>query len=349
MDEFIAEKIPAAVQESVFAQVIIEVKNHAPILVPDAVADFIRPCHHKVVSHVYRTEQISLTTTPTLSTTNITIPELKKKLYEMMPNNSERRNQQCSLHCSMKICAPRQTSCSKRFLHKKKKFEGQSSSWNDEIMFESSEHVEQPSSAGKTRKHPDWLDRPPVEYIDYLWVRKMDAEDRFNKVVDTHLDPEELEDGEIEPDNSTITFAKRLKRCLNVDKLNLRNLEEYRKDGYELFGNRFMSKAEYDYNMDQMTIAIANKDLKGRKYVLSITKRHAAEYKIGWIEEDIGRLFRNTIVEYDMDDMLGIHHWLKMKKLSCRGKRVVVTNGKVYSDLKITFVDEVKVFPLVRL
>ncbi|GJX66367.1 hypothetical protein Tco_0300710 [Tanacetum coccineum] len=89
MDEFIAEKVPTAVQESVSAQVINEVNNHAHILVPDVVADFIRPCLHKVVLHVHHTERISLTTTPTLSTTNITIPELKKKLYEMMPNNAK--------------------------------------------------------------------------------------------------------------------------------------------------------------------------------------------------------------------------------------------------------------------
>ncbi|GKA69256.1 hypothetical protein Tco_0775320 [Tanacetum coccineum] len=145
----------------------------------------------------------------------------------------------------------------------------------------------------------------------------MDAEDRFNKVIE---------------------------KVSHVDKLNLRNLEECKKDGYELFGNRFMTTAiEHLFNEDLEYLKSGNKDLKGRKYVLSITKRHAAEYKIRWIEEDIGRLFRNTFVEYDMDDMLGIHHWPKMKKLSCRGKRVVVTNGKVYSDLKITFVDEVKV------
>ncbi|GJT28597.1 hypothetical protein Tco_0908872 [Tanacetum coccineum] len=89
MDEFIAEKVPATVQESVSAQVINEVKNHAHILVPDVVADFIRPCLHKVVLHVHHTKRISLTTTPTLSTTDITIPELKKKLYEMMPNNTK--------------------------------------------------------------------------------------------------------------------------------------------------------------------------------------------------------------------------------------------------------------------
>ncbi|GJU38827.1 hypothetical protein Tco_1191784 [Tanacetum coccineum] len=62
-------------------QVINEVKNHAPTLVPNVVAEFIRPCLHKVVSHVLRTKHISLTTKPTLSTTSITIPKLKEKLY----------------------------------------------------------------------------------------------------------------------------------------------------------------------------------------------------------------------------------------------------------------------------
>nr|GFA80490.1 hypothetical protein [Tanacetum cinerariifolium] len=117
--------------------------------------------------------------------------------------------------------------------------------------------------------------------------------------------------------------GRKLKRCLNVNKLNLSKLEEFIKDGYELFGNAFMSKAEYDYNMDQMTIAMSydtdwardyglgldskeplplvgpklnrriplenffnedieylktkNKELKGRKYAFSVTKRHVAE------------------------------------------------------------------------
>ncbi|GJY90650.1 hypothetical protein Tco_0505846 [Tanacetum coccineum] len=52
------------------------------------------------------------------------------------------------------------------------------------------------------------------------------------------------------------------------------------------------------------------------------------EYKIRWIEEDIGRIFRNIIVGYDEDVVLGIHHCPKMKKLAYRGKRAVVTNGK---------------------
>ncbi|GJV18322.1 hypothetical protein Tco_1367342 [Tanacetum coccineum] len=222
-----------------------------------------------------------------------------------------------------------------------------------------SDHARQLSYAGRTRKQPYWLDRPPAEYTDYLWIRRSSAEERFNEVVDTYQDLEELEDRGIILDNSTLTFAKRLKRCLKVDKLNLSKLEEFGKDGYELFGNRFTSKAEYDYNMDQMTIAMSddmdwaidyglgldsNEPLPlGRKYALFITKCHAAEYKIEWIEEDNGNLFRRTLVDYDADAMLGIHHWEKMKRLSYRGKRSATIVEKVYSDLKITFVDAVKV------
>ncbi|GJS35678.1 hypothetical protein Tco_0534060 [Tanacetum coccineum] len=55
MDEFIADKVPAVVQELVSTKVIKEVKNHAPALVPDDVADIVRPCLHKVVSLVLRT------------------------------------------------------------------------------------------------------------------------------------------------------------------------------------------------------------------------------------------------------------------------------------------------------
>ncbi|GJU26374.1 hypothetical protein Tco_1164995 [Tanacetum coccineum] len=134
-----------------------------------------------------------------------------------------------------------------------------------------------------------------------------------------------------------------------------------------------MSKAEYDYNMDQVILAMSddidwvcqsryinkdeelvadynqplplsgNKDLKKKKYALSITKRPTAEYKIVHIEEDIGILFRKTIAKYDEDVALGIHHWSKMQKLFYRGKRASVTKGNVYSNSRITFVKEVKV------
>ncbi|GJW74119.1 hypothetical protein Tco_0133489 [Tanacetum coccineum] len=84
------------------------------------------------------------------------------------------------------------------------------------------------------------------------------------------------------------------------------------KDGYELFGNRFMSKVEYDYNMDQMTIAMSDDMDWARDYGLGLDGKEPLS-----LEE--------------------------MKRLSYRGKISATTIRKVYLDLKITFVDEVKV------
>ncbi|GJZ02224.1 hypothetical protein Tco_0520185 [Tanacetum coccineum] len=87
MDEFITFKLPDAVEESVSAHVINEVKNQLPTLVLDVVVDFIRPRIHSIALHFLHTEHISLTTTPRLSTTNITIPEPKEQLLDMMSHN----------------------------------------------------------------------------------------------------------------------------------------------------------------------------------------------------------------------------------------------------------------------
>nr|GEW65368.1 hypothetical protein [Tanacetum cinerariifolium] len=51
--------------------------------------------------------------------------------------------------------------------HKKQKFAGESSSGTNQVMFESSEYVGQPSSTGKTCKNQDWFDRPHAKYTDY--------------------------------------------------------------------------------------------------------------------------------------------------------------------------------------
>ncbi|GKC86448.1 hypothetical protein Tco_1142165 [Tanacetum coccineum] len=142
--------------------------------------------------------------------------------------------------------------------YKKSRFVGQSSSRNDHVTFEATNHETKPFTAGKIREHPRWFIGSPAKYTDYLWVTRSNAEDMFNEVVDTYPDLDEPEDREIVPNNSTLTLAKRIKRCLKVDKLNLSKMEEFRKNRYEFFGNRYMSKAEYEYNMDQMTIAMSD-------------------------------------------------------------------------------------------
>ncbi|GKB53680.1 hypothetical protein Tco_0904433 [Tanacetum coccineum] len=205
MDKFIANKVPTVVKELVYAQVNTQVKNHASIL------------------------QITLTSSSALSTTNITIPQWEETLYEMITNNpyfiigdintdlyialskSIKQDKQVVPKDSRKKAnlmkrthddqdPPENHEGEKRY--KKSRFAGQSSSRKDQAMPDASDHD------------------------------MSDAKDRFNEVVDTYLDLDELEDGEILPNNSTLTLAKGLKGVSN--------------------------KAEYDYNMDKMTIAMSN-------------------------------------------------------------------------------------------
>nr|GEU69346.1 hypothetical protein [Tanacetum cinerariifolium] len=195
----------------------------------------------KVGLHVLRTEQINLTTSSALSSTNITIPQLKETLYEMMTNNPNSIqgdiNNDLYIALSKSVIQDKQVAPTDSYKDAKlrkrshddqddpknhkgekrskiRKFTGQSSLRNDRVMSETSDHD------------------------------RSSAEDRFNEVVDSYQDPDEPQYGEMVPDNSTLTFSKRFKRCLNVDKLDLSKLEEFRKDGYEFFGNRFMSKAK---------------------------------------------------------------------------------------------------------
>ncbi|GJV52185.1 hypothetical protein Tco_1447926 [Tanacetum coccineum] len=126
--------------------------------------------------------------------------------------------------------------------YKKSRFADQSSSRNDHVTFEATDHETKPFTAGKTREHPRWFIGSPAKYTDYLWVTRSNAEDMFSEVVNTYPDLDEPEDKEIVPNNSTLTLAKRIKRCLKVDKLNLSKMEEFRKNRYEFFRNRRRSQ-----------------------------------------------------------------------------------------------------------
>nr|GEV41741.1 hypothetical protein [Tanacetum cinerariifolium] len=187
------------------------------------------------VSHVLRTEQISLTSSPTTSSTNNTGSITGKRTSDDQdhPENHEGEKR-----------------------HNKSRFAGQPSSRNDQDIPNSGDHETQPSA--KIREYPRWLDGQTAEYTDYTWVTRSDKKDLFNEVVNTYPDPDEPEDEEIVLDNSSLTLAKRIKRCFKIDKLNLSKIEELGKDGYEMFRNRYMSKDDYEYNMDQMTISMSD-------------------------------------------------------------------------------------------
>ncbi|GJY52285.1 hypothetical protein Tco_0443132 [Tanacetum coccineum] len=71
---------------------------------------------------------------------------------------------------------------------------------------------------------------------------------------------------------------------------------------------------------------------KEKKYALSNTKHPNVAYNIAWIKDDIDRIFRRKIIDYDKDVELGIHYWSKMIEGFSKSKKAFVTRGKVYSN-----------------
>ncbi|GKC14983.1 hypothetical protein Tco_1011765, partial [Tanacetum coccineum] len=67
------------------------------------------------------------------------------------------------------------------------------------------------------------------------------------------------------------------------------------------FGQRVL--VERFFNNDLQYLMKGNKE---KKYALLITNHPVAEYNIRWIEEEIRRLFRKNIIEYDENDALDI-------------------------------------------
>ncbi|GJU27253.1 zinc finger, PMZ-type containing protein [Tanacetum coccineum] len=129
--------------------------------------------------------------------------------------------------------------------------------------------------------------------------------------------------------NSTVMFAKRLKKCLNINKLTKEDINRRKSDGFEAFKNTFMRRTEYEYNLDQVMLSMFEEmdwvnpessdnkqqerfsDLtkplplmygnKERNYSLSLTKRPTTEYNLDGIEEEISILFRSKVIVYDED------------------------------------------------
>ncbi|GJX41747.1 hypothetical protein Tco_0256737 [Tanacetum coccineum] len=84
LNEFSQTNVAEVIEESVQANMMNEVKNQLPKLIPDVVSNFIQPRVDRTVLQALKSNQISLFTTPTTSSATFTEYELKDKLYNMM-------------------------------------------------------------------------------------------------------------------------------------------------------------------------------------------------------------------------------------------------------------------------
>ncbi|GJS91999.1 hypothetical protein Tco_0774635 [Tanacetum coccineum] len=199
----------------------------------------------------------------------------------------------------------------------------ESSSGKEQVTFESTDYDTELSPANKSQKHEEWFNKDADK--DYNWFDDSNEHDWFNELVGVGKDPKK---GEIIQDESTVMFAKCLKKCLNINKLTKEDLRRSKEMDWvnpkssinkeqeqfsdlskplPLVGPRFNQQIpiSHFFNKDLEYLMHGNKE---KKYLLSLTKRPAAVYNLNGIEEETSRLFKSSVDAYDEDAELGIHH-----------------------------------------
>ncbi|GJU38764.1 hypothetical protein Tco_1191721 [Tanacetum coccineum] len=212
---------------------------------------------------------------------------------------------------------------------------------------------------------PDWFKEPNAN----------DAPEKnwFNELVNAEKDPKEFDDLM----GSTIDFTKFANNCLKKDKIMKADLEG---PAFTLLKGNYKNSIELEYNMEQCYLALTdqidwvnpeggrcpydlskplplqgppgrttilvdfffNKDLeylktgnKEKKYASLVTKPKAARYELEGLEEMIPKLWSLSKVQYDLNTALGIHHWGPKRQLFYRVRHVVTSRHKVFSRMKI--------------
>ncbi|GJY00954.1 hypothetical protein Tco_0359106 [Tanacetum coccineum] len=153
-------------------------------------------------------------------------------------------------------------------------------------------------------------------------------------------------------EGSTVVFAMQLKKRVKTYKLKKEDLKGIKRDGFELLNSIFKSNIEFEYNLEQVALAMTTiqseytstsllqqgfrvfDSWKHVEEICSITTKYpAAFYNQDGIQEEINNLFRSSVVEYNVDVELGIHHWPKLRKSFYKARKASMSMHKVQGKL----------------
>ncbi|GKF39123.1 hypothetical protein Tco_0119184, partial [Tanacetum coccineum] len=174
---------------------------------------------------------------------------------------------------------------------------------------------------------------------------------------------------------STVTIAKKFKELIHKDELTIANLEGA---GLEWLKVRYNNDVELEYHVSQLKAALLleaqwssdegdvskprsserhmSKSTKPHpcfysndytylanlsteeKYTTSITKHYAARYYKEGIKDKIPERWIKEVHRYHFEALNGIHHWEEDIIDFFKPRMSAVTEGNVYSDLRIKLV-----------
>lgn len=280
VETFKAYKVDEVVEHQVNQRLPREVQKCVQELLPSAVEHYVRNNLEGIVSKRFQTTPITLQTQPS----NPSVSDLKGKLLEAIFNDPDENELRKALIKSIKKADKKSETCKRtkatkrrhddsdpddqpQQQEKRKKTSGSSSrpptnttTVNvsadphptqsteeanvdmDDIPPIITETIAEPPKDAQLIPVPEWIN---PDAPSYNW---------FDEMVDAHPDDTEAEEM---TEGSIVSFAKRIKKVMQTQRLQLSDLLEIRKAGFTEFKTCTTTELEFEYNVEEVAKALS--------------------------------------------------------------------------------------------
>ncbi|GJW39347.1 hypothetical protein Tco_0065192 [Tanacetum coccineum] len=364
--------VSEAFEKVIQAKVLTEIQKLLPTHIPDAIVNYVKPRVNTSVLEVMKTNQINLftqsfTTTDDLSNmglnikllnqihsnksneTHTTHQQLYDTLYESITLDQDALDAQAARSSFHKRSHDNQDPPNNRKGENKKKRRkdvGEPSSRSSRYSYKHSKPEWFPKKSGLAKRRTTWFD---------LFLKS-----NIDKDENHILGP------------STVSIAKKFKELIQKGELSIPDIEGA---GLERLKVLYNNDLELEYHVSQLKVVLLSESrwnidegdvskprsfkrhmLKSTKahpcfynndytylvdlsteenYTTSITKHYVVRYYKEGIEDRIPERWSKEVHRYHFEDLNGIHHWEEDKIDFFKAGMSVVTEGNVYSYLRI--------------
>ncbi|GKB64110.1 copia protein [Tanacetum coccineum] len=343
-----------AFKKAIQAKVLTEIKKLLPTHIPNAIENYVKPRLNTSVLEVMKTNQINLFIQSSTSTDDLSDMDLKIKLLNIIHSNKSNETHTThhqlydTLYESIILYQDALDAQAAQSSFHKRSHDNPDPPNNSK----GENKKKHQKDAGKPSSRSSRQNRSPVVIVqdDTLAMQPLYQADTLIKKHATQNDIDKNENRILRP--STITIAKKFKELIQKDELTIADLEGA---GLERLKVRYNNDVELEYHVSQLKEAVLSEAYTEEKYTTSITKHYVARYYKEDIEDRIPERWSKEVRRYHFEALNGIHHWeedkidffkagMSVNRIDfCKAGMSVVTEGNVFSNLRIKLVVRIDV------
>ncbi|GKC39240.1 hypothetical protein Tco_1051624 [Tanacetum coccineum] len=293
-----------AFKKAIQAKVLTEIKKLLPTHIPNAIANYVKPCLNTSVLEVMKTNQINLFIQSSTSIDDLSDMDLKIKLLNRIHSNKS--NETHTTHHQLY-----------------------------DTLYESIiiDQDALDAQAAQSSFHKRSYDNPDPPNNQWFSKKSGLAKRRttwFDLFLKSNIDKNE--NHILRP--STVTIAKKFNELIQKDELIIADLKGARLERLKV---RYNNDVELEYHVSQLKATVLSEAHTEEKYTTSITKHHDARYYKEGIEDRIPERWSKEVRRYHFEDLNGIHYWEEDKIGFFKAGMSVVTKKTRSNDKEYEF------------